>query len=115
MRAGLLLELYSRRSVTQLLNRQLREIADSQEPRGLLAAGPGEFAGRKNGAVWADFDDGVFLVHRQHEAGDVTSLFDGVAPVVIFISVELPEIVADHIRQIAPPAVAAFVGVQAVA
>ena len=78
-------------------------------------AGPGNFGRRKNGAIGADLDGGVFIVDGQNQAGDVASLFDGMTPVFVFVGVEFAEIVFQDVGELVAPAVAAIVGVQAIA
>ena len=78
-------------------------------------AGPGDVRGRQEGAIGADLDGGAFVVDGEDEAGNVTSLLDGVAPIVVFVGVELAEIVFEDVGELAAPAVAAIVNVEAVA
>src|ERR1700674_4763358 len=115
LRAGLLFELDADSIVPQFLNGELSEVADPQKVRRFLAAGPGKIAGRKNRAVRADLDDGILFVNGEGETGYVASLFDRMAPIVVFVGVEFSEIVADDVWQIALPTMAAFIAVQAVA
>src|SRR5207245_4899695 len=57
--AGLLFELDAHGVAPQFLNGELRQVADLQQFRRFLAAGPGKITGRKYSAVGADFDNRV--------------------------------------------------------
>ena len=99
----------------KILNRKLREIADIKNFVGLLVAGPGDVRRREQSAVIPNFDGGTLLVDGEDQTGGVASLFDSVAPVVVFVSIEPAEIVVDNVGKFVAPAVAAIVDVQAVA
>ncbi len=71
--------------------------------------------GRKNGTVRADFYGGAFIVGSEDESGEVSSLFDGMAPIVIFVGIEFAEIVAKHVGELVAPAMTTIVDVQAIA
>ena len=111
----MLFQLHARRGTAQFLNRELRQVAHLQQFRRLPAAGPGKIARRQNGTVRPDFDDRVAIADAQHESGNVTPFFNGVAPILVFIGVEPTEIVAQDVRQIPFPPVASLIGVQPVA
>ena len=49
------------------------------------------------------------------QAGDVIALLQRAAPIFVLIFVERAKIILQNIRQVAAPAVAAIVGMQAVA
>ena len=115
LRAGLLFELGAHGVVAQFLNRELRQVADFQQIAGFLAASPDEIVGREDSAVRADLDDRVFVRHREDKPGDVTSLLDGMPPIVVFVRIQFAEIVAQHVGKVALPAVAPFVTVQTIA
>src|SRR5437879_8414973 len=72
-------------------------------------------SGRKNSAIRSNLDDCIFVAEAHDQAGDVASLFDSVAPILVFVTIELAEVVAKDVRKIALPTVAAFVAVQAIA
>ena len=69
----------------------------------------------KNGTVRTEFYGGAFIVGSEDESGEVSSLFDGMAPIVIFVGIEFAEIVAEHVGELVAPTMAAIVDVQAIA
>jgi len=72
--------------------------------------------GRQEGAIGADLDGGAFIFGGEDEAGDVASYFRWRwRQSSSFVSVELAEIVFEDVGELAAPAVAAIVGVQAIA
>ena len=112
---GLLFKLNAHGVVTQFLDGELREVTHFQEIGRFLAARPDEIVRRKNSTVRPDFDDRILLSHRQNESGDIASLLERVAPIVVFVTFELAEIVAQDVRKIALPAVPPFIAVQTIA
>src|SRR6266704_3429850 len=107
--------LNAHRILAQFLDGQLRQVTHFQEIAGFFTASPREIVGGKNSAVRPDFDDRISFAHGEDKSGNVASLLDRVAPIVVFVSIELAKIVAQHIRQIPFPPVAPLVGVQTIA
>src|SRR4029077_4707579 len=97
LRSRLLLELDARGGFAQFLKGELPRVPILQEVRGFLAAGPGKVRWREDGAIRADLYGGVFLFRGQDQAGDVAALLNRVAPVLVFVSSKVAQIVAQNV------------------
>ena len=91
----------------------MRQVADFQQVSlGFLRPVQAKSDGASTARYLPDLDRCVLVVYGQHEAGDVTPLVDRMPPVLVFVAIELAEVVAQNIGQSAAPAVAAIVAVQ---
>ena len=115
LRADILLQLDVRGSAIDLLDVDLDEIARLQQLGRRLVPGPCKIRLREQRAKRADFDRRRFLVHGRHEALDVVAFVDRPAPVIVFIRVQRVGLVREDVVKLAPPAVPAVVGMEAVA
>ncbi len=88
---------------------------DFHRSGGRLAAGPGKIRRREQGVVRADLDGRGFVVDGRDQALHVIAFVDRPAPVVVFVGFQRVAVVRQNIVELAAPAVAPVVGVQAVA
>ena len=104
-----------RDAAVDVLDIDLRKIADFQQVGGRMAAGPGKIRLGEQGAIRADLDGRGLVVDRRDQARDIVALVDRPAPVVVLVGLERVAMVAQDVVKLAAPAVPAVVGVQAVA
>ena len=115
LRGRLLLELHFGRGAGNLLHRHDNQIAGLQQVGRGFVARPGEIGRRQHRVIGAQLDRGELRLDGGDEPRDVIALLNRVAPIVVLIFLGRSQVIAQNIGQIAAPAVAAVVGMQAVA